>query len=93
MKTNTFGFPEATHPQQAANQPVPTQGSNSLFEPLLSANEAAALLNISTTTLLRAARRGEAPHMKLGRRIAFRLSELNRWLTTGTYNGEAICVA
>lgn len=72
-------------PEQAADQKS--------FEPLLPAAAASRLLGINPATLLRLARRGEIPHYRLGRRVAFRASGLQAWLLDGTYNGEAIRVA
>jgi excisionase family DNA binding protein len=51
------------------------------FEALLSAAQAAQLLNIHPNTLLLWARTGRAPCVRIGRRVAFRASALNRWLT------------
>jgi len=53
------------------------------FEPLLTAAEAARLLNIHPVTLLRWAREGSVPHRRLGRKVVFRASELNSWWTNG----------
>lgn len=50
------------------------------FEPLLSADEAANLLTIHTNTLLLWARTGRIPCLRMGRRVAFRASQLNTWL-------------
>jgi len=51
-----------------------------VFEPLLSADSAAALLGIHVNTLLKWAREGRVPCLRLGRRVEFRASSLNRWL-------------
>jgi len=53
------------------------------FEPLLSADSAAALLGIHSVTLLRWAREGRVPHRRLGRKVKFRASQLNAWLASG----------
>jgi excisionase family DNA binding protein len=50
------------------------------FEPLLSAAQAAPLLGIHPNTLLLWARDGRVPSLHLGRRVAFRASQLNAWL-------------
>ncbi|HEY6253137.1 MAG TPA: helix-turn-helix domain-containing protein [Candidatus Angelobacter sp.] len=50
------------------------------FEPLLDAEEAAKLLRIHPQTLLRGARRGEIPAIRVGRLWRFRASILNQWL-------------
>jgi len=51
------------------------------FEPLLTATEAAQLLKIHPNTLLLWARTKSVPALRLGRRVAFRASDLNRWLS------------
>lgn len=61
------------------------------FEPLLSSVEAAKLLPFHPVTLLKMARENRVPHFRIGRRVAFRASELNAWLTR--YTGEAVRVA
>jgi excisionase family DNA binding protein len=53
------------------------------FEPLLSAAQAAPLLSIHSVTLLRWAREGKVPSIRLGRRVAFRTSQLEKWLASG----------
>ena len=52
------------------------------FEPLLNAEDAARLLTVHEGTLTRWAREGRVPAHRLGRRVAFRASELNAWLAT-----------
>jgi excisionase family DNA binding protein len=54
------------------------------FEPLITASEAAQLLGIHPVTLLRWARLGRIPHCKLGRKVAFRASDLNAWCAGST---------
>jgi excisionase family DNA binding protein len=54
------------------------------FEPLISAVEAARLLDLHPVTLLRWAREGRIPHRRLGKRVTFRVSELNAWYTRST---------
>jgi excisionase family DNA binding protein len=51
------------------------------FESLLSASEAASLLGIHPNTLLLWARGGRVPSLRLGRRVKFRASSLNEWLS------------
>ena len=53
------------------------------FEPLLSATAVAEMLCLHPVTLLRWAREGRVPHHRLGRRVVFRLSELEMWLSLG----------
>ena len=52
-----------------------------VFEPLLNAQQAAALLGgMHAKTLMGFARRGEIPAVKLGRFWYFRASALNAWI-------------
>lgn len=53
----------------------------SAFEALLSSAQAAELLNIHPNTLLLWARSGRIPAIRYGRRVAFRASALNSWLS------------
>ena len=62
------------------------------FEPLISAAEAAQLLGIHPVTILRWAREGRVPHLRLGRKVKFRVSELNSWSST-IYTDSAVRVA
>ena len=50
------------------------------FEPLLTAEEAAAHLRIHTKTLQKLARQGQVPCMRPGKYWLFRLSSLDVWL-------------
>jgi excisionase family DNA binding protein len=52
------------------------------FEQLLTLKEAAPLLGMHWKTLEILARRGEIPAVKLGKRWRFRVSALDRWLST-----------
>lgn len=52
------------------------------FEQLLTLKEAAPLLGMHWKTLEVLARRGEIPAVKLGKRWRFRVSALDRWLST-----------
>ena len=63
-----------------------------IFEPLISATEAAQLLGIHPVTILRWAREGRVPHLRLGRKVKFRVSELNSWSST-IYTDSAVRVA
>jgi excisionase family DNA binding protein len=62
------------------------------FEPLISAVEAAGLLGIHPVTILRWAREGRIPHRRLGRKVKFRVSDLNSWPST-IYTDSAVRVA
>ncbi len=57
----------------AAAAPSPT---NSAAEPLLAADQAAAQMNVTARWLEDSARAGIIPHVKLGRFIRFRVSEI-----------------
>jgi excisionase family DNA binding protein len=65
---------------------------DSLFEPLLGVREAAQLLMLHPNTLLLWARRGRIPCLRLGRRVAFRASTLNGWLSE-PYTNSAVRAA
>jgi len=62
------------------------------FEPLISAVDAGKLLGIHPVTLLRWAREGRIPHRRLGRKVKFRVSELNSW-SANAYTDSAVRVA
>jgi excisionase family DNA binding protein len=64
-------------------QPLPSQGqqSSQVFEPLLRVEEAATLLGgMHPKTLMRLARVGDVPAIKIGRCWFFRASALNAWV-------------
>jgi excisionase family DNA binding protein len=64
------------------------------FEKLLSANEAAELLRIHVNTLRLWAREGKVPSRRIGRRLMFRASVLNRWLEEeSSYTDNAVRAA
>ena len=52
-----------------------------LFEPLLTADEAAKHLRIHVKTLQRLAREGRLPSVRMGKYWRFRLSTLDRWVS------------
>jgi excisionase family DNA binding protein len=72
-------------PWGSQQPPASAQSSSGVarFEPLLSAATVAELLSLHPVTLLRWAREGRVPHHRLGRRVVFRLSELDKWLRSG----------
>lgn len=77
---------------EASSSFAPTSnGCN--FEPLLSAEEAAHLLGCHPRTLLRKAREGSVPCVRIFDKVRFRASALNGWLETQGYNQTAIRVA
>jgi excisionase family DNA binding protein len=53
-----------------------------VFEPLLTAEEAAVHLRVHTKTLQRMARQHRIPCIRLGKYWRFRLSTLDDWLST-----------
>ena len=55
---------------------------NQLFEPLLTAEEAAEHLRIHVKTLQRLAREQRVPCVRMGKYWRFRLSTLDHWVTT-----------
>lgn len=65
---------------------------NLIFEPLISAIQAAEMLNIHPNTLRLWAKNGRVPAIHLGRKVAFRASQLNAWLE-GQYTLGAVRVA
>lgn len=63
------------------------------FERLLTADEAIRLIPIHRNTLLLWARLGKVPCIRLGRRVFFRASDLNRCLEAPCYAGHAVLTA
>jgi excisionase family DNA binding protein len=63
------------------------------FERLLSADEATELIPIHVNTLRLWARQGKIPCYRIGRRVVFRASDLNRWLEVPCYAGHAVLIA
>jgi excisionase family DNA binding protein len=53
------------------------------FEPLLNVREVAKLFGVNHAMLLRMARSGQLPGVKIGKLWRFRVSELNSWITSG----------
>jgi excisionase family DNA binding protein len=63
------------------------------FEPLLSADEAAAYLRIHTKTLQKLAREQRVPCVRMGKYWRFRLSALDRYVTAQHNRGsQPLCV-
>jgi len=54
-----------------------------VFEPLLNVREVAKLFGVNHATLLRMARSGQLPGVKIGKLWRFRVSESNSWITSG----------
>lgn len=63
------------------------------FEPLIDATEAARLLGCHPRTLLRKAREGCIPCVRVFDKVRFRASALDRWLESQGYNQTAIRAA
>ena len=61
----------------AAAQGSPLEG---LSEPLLTADDAAALLRVRRSTVYELARTRRLPHVRVGRRILFVRSDLAAWV-------------
>src|SRR5260370_6529985 len=74
------------------NQLRYTPSPAKVFEPLLTSVDAARLLSLHPVTLLRWAREGRIPHLRLGRKVMFRASELSSWCTSG-YTVSAVRAA
>jgi excisionase family DNA binding protein len=53
-----------------------------LTEPLLTANDAAALLRVRRSTVYELARNRRLPHVKVGRRVLFVRADLAAWIVT-----------
>jgi excisionase family DNA binding protein len=53
------------------------------FEPLLNVREVAKLFGVNHAMLLRMARSGQLPSVKVGKLWRFRVSELNSWIASG----------
>lgn len=57
--------------------------NTAVFEPLLTSEQAAALLQIHAKTLQRLARQGKVPSHRIGDLWRFRASELDNWVGSG----------
>jgi excisionase family DNA binding protein len=76
---------KSSDPSPCAGLPKAHDVPNTLtvFEPLLTASEAAALLKIHPKTLQKLARQGRIPAKRIGDLWRFRASELDQWVRTG----------
>jgi len=63
-------------------------GSATVFEPLLTSREAAALLRVHHKTLERKARGGQIPGYQIAGRWCFRASELDAWLKSQVHSAS-----
>lgn len=60
------------------------------MDQLISAEEAAKHLNISKSTLAKMRLSGASPrYVKIGRRVAYRPSDLERWIASQSFNSTA----
>ena len=58
------------------------------FEPVLNVNQLKKLIIVNRVTLLRMARSGQLPGVRIGKLWRFRVSELNSWLTMEFEKGK-----
>ncbi len=60
------------------------------MDQLISAEDAANVLNISNSTLAKMRLSGKSPrYIKLGRRVAYRPSDLESWIEAQSFNSTA----
>lgn len=60
------------------------------MDQLICAEDAANLLNISTSTLAKMRLSGSSPrYVKLGRRVAYRPADLEAWIEAQSFNSTA----
>lgn len=60
------------------------------MDQLICAEDAAHLLNISTSTLAKMRLSGSSPrYVKLGRRVAYRRADLEAWIEAQSFNSTA----
>ena len=60
------------------------------MDQLISAEDAANILNISSSTLAKMRLSGASPlYVKLGRRVAYRPSDLEAWIESQSFNSTA----
>ncbi|MGN6253712.1 MAG: helix-turn-helix domain-containing protein [Solirubrobacterales bacterium] len=68
--------------QQARDRP----NLDPLSEPLLNADEAAALLHVPRSTLYELVRSRHLPHVRVGRGLRFTRHDLARWVDANTFS-------
>lgn len=82
--------PRMSHPATPPSSGA--TGQQSFFEPLLTPEQAAKILGgMHPKTLMRMARRGEVPAIKLGRFWYFRASSLNAWIEVSSKGPSVPC--
>jgi hypothetical protein len=86
------GVPEWIHDRVDASDSVGTHTSPGLPAPLLNAVDASALLGVPKSWLLDAARRDQAPHIRLGRYVRFDAAELLAWASGKHHRGPRVPV-
>ncbi len=62
------------------------------FEPLLTSEQAAALLQIHAKTLQRMARDGQVPGIQIGRQWRFRTADMAQWVDTKLQSTSHSCL-
>ncbi|WP_396127205.1 helix-turn-helix domain-containing protein [Edaphobacter bradus] len=71
------------HPGQMLTQPKmcrePNQRQRREFEPLLTPHEASDYLRVHAKTVIRLARQGQIPALRIGKHWRFRVSDLTEW--------------
>jgi excisionase family DNA binding protein len=71
---------EVLTPMSVLDAPQKQSAARSQFEPLLDPKQAAALLRVHQKTLVRLAREGRIPAIRVAKHWRFRASTLNLWL-------------
>jgi excisionase family DNA binding protein len=71
---------EVLTPMSILDDPQKQSTARSQFEPLLDPKQAAALLRVHQKTLVRLAREGRVPAIRVAKHWRFRASTLNLWL-------------
>jgi excisionase family DNA binding protein len=75
--------PTSTAALQPAVDDLTTPNQHLDGDALLTAEEAAAILRVSTGWVYEQARRSRLPHVRLGRYVRIRRATLDSWLTDG----------
>ena len=59
------------------------------MDKLLTVEEIAEYLNLKPSTIYQWTHQGFIPHIKIGNRVRFRMSQIEKWLERKTVNGRA----